>query len=89
VCRRHAGRRHYNAVRQFQRAHRRLQVVELLGKYNLAERCTRARIARELHVSRSVITRDLQALLHTHAICPTCGSAVPQERLAGRPQTGY
>jgi hypothetical protein len=80
VCRRNAGRRHYNSVRAFQRAYRRKQVVELLTTHSLTERGTRAWIARQLGVSRSVITRDIQALLYTHQQCETCGSLVPVDR---------
>ena len=41
---------------------RRGKVIALLARYPSYERGSRAKIARELGVSRSTITRDLQAL---------------------------
>jgi hypothetical protein len=81
VCRRNAGRRHYNNFRRLRRTWRRMRVAELLCKYGLLTHGARARIARELGVHKSVVTRDVQALLHTHAPCPCCGSVVRKERL--------
>jgi hypothetical protein len=65
VCKRNAGRRHYNSVRSFRRAFRRKQVADLLCRYGMIDRGVCARIARELGVHRSVITRDVQSLLTT------------------------
>jgi hypothetical protein len=80
VARRAAGRRHFNAVRRFQRAYRRMQVARLLLKYGqdgLRAHGLRARIARELGVSRGTITRDVQALIERSRLrCPLCSSEV-------------
>jgi hypothetical protein len=80
VCRRNAGRRHYNAVRQVRRDYRRVQVARLLLKYgqdNLPLHGLQARIARELGVSPATISRDVQALLaEMRGSCPVCGSQV-------------
>jgi hypothetical protein len=63
VCRRAAGRSRYHALRQFQRAQRRCQVVHLLGKYGLGRYGVLSRIARDLGVHRSTISRDVAVLL--------------------------
>lgn len=81
VCKRNRGRRRYNILRKFKQSHRRMQVAELLAKYGLTTHGSYARIARELGVHKSVVTRDVQALLHTQTACPTCGSLVPRDRL--------
>jgi hypothetical protein len=67
VCRRAAGRRHYNSVRRFRALHRRCELVRLLsGKGGLTDRGTQARLARELGVSRSTVCRDMAVLLRGH-----------------------
>jgi hypothetical protein len=63
VCRRAAGRSRYHALRRFQRAQRRCQVAHLLGKYGLGRYGVLSRIARDLGVHRSTITRDVAVLL--------------------------
>jgi hypothetical protein len=84
VCRRSAGRRRYHAVRRLRRDLRRERVAELLLRYGLG-RGVQARIARELGVHRSVITKDVQALLDTYAACPCCGSFVPRDQIGTGP----
>jgi hypothetical protein len=61
-CRLAGGRRRYNAERRARRELRRLEVASMLHKYGGA-RGAQARIARELEVSPSVISRDVRALL--------------------------
>ena len=61
VCRRAGGRRHYNAVRQFQAAQRLLQVLALLNDFGLG-RGSQSRIAERLGVHRSTICRDVAKL---------------------------
>jgi hypothetical protein len=67
VCRRNAGRRHYNATRTVRRALRRREVARLLlkygGLYGPASHGLQARIARQLGVNRSTICRDVWAIL--------------------------
>lgn len=53
VCKRNAGRRHYNSMRSLQRTLRRFKVVELLGKYGILDHGVFARIARELGFTRA------------------------------------
>src|ERR1700722_10042579 len=85
VCRRAAGRRRYNAWRQFMRAYRRTQVAKLLLEFIKAGRGTGPRgilgelneIARQLGVSRSTISRDVQALQRQFHPCPHCGKPAP------------
>jgi hypothetical protein len=79
VCKRNAGRRHFNSVRNFQRAHRRKQVVELLVRYGMIDHGVKARIARELGVHKCTITRDVKYLLEATRPCPRCGSLIPME----------
>jgi AraC-like DNA-binding protein len=62
AAKRAAGRRHYNAVRQFCAEHRRLAVSKLLIRIGWRRGC-QTEIARKLGVSRSTICRDLQTLL--------------------------
>ena len=77
VCRRASGRRHYNSVRQFRALMRRREVLELMA--NLGDPLawgSRARIARQLGVSRSTICRDFQYILvrmREGKTCPLCG----------------
>jgi len=78
INRRAGGRRRYNAWRGFKRAHRHRLVVQLLRQYGMLKHGVNARIARELGVSKSTITRDVQALLDSFARCPCCGYPVPQ-----------
>jgi hypothetical protein len=63
--RRAGGRRRYNARRAFQRALREDKVAALLIRSGngLFERGTLARIARDLGVHRSTVTRDVARLL--------------------------
>ena len=77
VCRRAAGRRRYNAVRQFRAAYRQVEVIRLLRQYGLFTHGTQARIARELGVSRATICRDVAAILASTYPCPHCLLPVP------------
>jgi hypothetical protein len=72
VIARAGGRRRYNAKRQNEALIRRCRMLELFAEYGHGPG-VRARIARELGVHRSTITRDFQAVVwvHEHA-CPTC-----------------
>jgi hypothetical protein len=81
VCKRSAGRRRYNAWRTFKKEYRRKQVAELLAQYGLLDHGVQARMARELGVHKSVISRDVQFLLTQRVECPCCGSLVPRDRL--------
>jgi hypothetical protein len=63
VCRRAAGRNRYHALRRFRRAQRRCRVAHLLGKYGLGRYGVLSRIARDLGVNRSTISRDVTVLL--------------------------
>jgi IS30 family transposase len=61
AARRAGGRRRYNATRQFLAAERRLKVARLVHEYG-NDWGVRARIAQELGVHRSTVTRDIQAI---------------------------
>ncbi|HVS36840.1 MAG TPA: HTH domain-containing protein [Gemmataceae bacterium] len=75
VCRRAAGRRHYNGVRRCRAIVRRAEVARLLRVPGaLFDRGTQARLARQLSVSRSTICRDVAALMLLGRPCPTCGA---------------
>jgi hypothetical protein len=83
VCRRNAGRRHYNAVRSLRRALRRREVARLLLEYSQRSgglaHGLQARIARELGVSQGTVSRDVRFLLEQGrraCACPLCGSRV-------------
>jgi hypothetical protein len=79
VCRRAAGRRHYNAVRSSRRLERRLKVARLLLKYSRqaglgSSRGIYARVARELGVHRGTISRDVRSIQEDWRrarLCPT------------------
>jgi hypothetical protein len=64
----------FRARRQFYRDWRRKRVVELLSEYRPLDHGAKERIARELGVHRSVITRDVQFLLGEFRACPHCGA---------------
>ena len=70
--RRAGGRSHYNSLRGFNADLRRVEVGKLVTEYGVG-RGIRARIARELNVHPSTVTRDVQKLwgFGVHA-CPTC-----------------
>jgi hypothetical protein len=75
VCRRAAGRRHYNGVRRVRALLRRREVARLLlVKGGLTTRGTQAALARELGVSRSTISRDVAYLLRQSRPCRCCGA---------------
>ena len=61
VCRRASGRRHFNAVRRFRQSRRRCKVIDLVVQYGAFTHGTQARVARELGVSESTISRDVRA----------------------------
>ena len=71
ACRRAGGRRRYNAVRQFKALLRRQRVVELLLRWGM-RRGVQSRIAVELGVHRSTVSKDVAALLPEHPPCPEC-----------------
>ena len=79
VCRRANGRRHYNALRQFQALIRRHALLELLasGRYgSLGDHGVQTRLAAVLGVHRTTVCRDIQVLLQQareHRACPLCG----------------
>ena len=79
--RRASGRRAYNALRRDLAAFRRLDVAQLLFKYGGLPG-VQARIARELGVSESVVSRDRKKLLFEVQVCPSCGSYRPRSRLS-------
>jgi hypothetical protein len=82
VCRRAAGRNHYNSLRTLWKRLRRRKVFELLAKYGLVEHGVVARIAAERSVSRTVC-RDLMALVEWTHPCPHGGEPVPPEFVNG------
>jgi hypothetical protein len=68
---------------------RRQQVLELVLECGGLHRGVQSRIAEVLGVHRSVISKDLKALLPLVAICPTCGATRPREEWdAGGPGAG-
>jgi DNA-binding NarL/FixJ family response regulator len=60
ICRRASGRRRYNFQRQLDAMDRRKEVARLLMLYGHRLRGVQFRIARELGVSESTISRDVQ-----------------------------
>lgn len=71
--RRASGRRKYNALRQFNGDLRRVVVGRLLTEYGFV-RGTNARIAKDLGVHASTVTRDLRRILNPDdgKKCSTC-----------------
>jgi hypothetical protein len=64
AARRAGGRRHYNSIRNLQRVFRRLEVIQLAGRYGgFTEYGIQARIARALGVNRSTACRDINAII--------------------------
>lgn len=68
-----SGRRKYNALRQFNADLRRIEVGKLLTEYGFI-RGTNARIAKDLGVHASTVTRDLRRILNPDdgRACPVC-----------------
>lgn len=62
IFRRAQGRRRYNNERQEAARERRDEVARLLDLYGPKRRGVRARIARELGVSRATVTRDVRVV---------------------------
>jgi predicted DNA-binding transcriptional regulator YafY len=60
ICRRASGRRRYNLQRQMSAMDRRKEVAKLLTLYGRRARGVQLRIARELGVSESTISRDIR-----------------------------
>jgi hypothetical protein len=89
IFRRAGGRRRYNLERQRAAAARLAEVERLLALYGAWRRGVRARIARELNVSRATVTRDVQlielwAWAQAHpvqAVMRLWGDAGPAERM--------
>jgi hypothetical protein len=79
VCRRHAARRRWNAVRRVVAEDRRRQVLELVLALGGLQRGTQSRIAAALGVHRSTICKDLRRLLPLATSCPTCGALPPRD----------
>ncbi len=72
ASRRAGGRSHYNSMRQFHAAMRRIKVEQLFAEYGFVHGA-KARIARELDVSPSTITRDIQRLSGSkEKVCREC-----------------
>jgi DNA invertase Pin-like site-specific DNA recombinase len=70
--RRAGGRRKYNSVRRFRADMRRVEVQKLFAEYGFAHGA-RSRIARELNVHRSTVSRDVRKLWAPEGeTCPTC-----------------
>ncbi len=80
VARRAAGRRHYNAMRQLRRELRRLELLERTPSLGLLMTRTgvQKRLAAELGVSPSTISRDVKAILLSYRPCPLCGHWMPR-----------
>jgi hypothetical protein len=79
VCRHHAARRRWNAVRRVVAADRRRQVLELVRALGGLTRGTQSRIAAALGVHRSTICKDLRRLLPLATPCPACGTLQPRD----------
>lgn len=70
------GRRAYNSRRQRMAVLRRAEMLRLFNQYGTGYG-VRARIARELGVARSTITRDFREAVWLHQQpCPTCGTVL-------------
>jgi hypothetical protein len=72
------GRRHYHAMRRLQRDLRRHKVTDLLAQHGLGPG-VQARISRELGLSQATISRDVDAILLSSALCTCCGTLVPKD----------
>jgi hypothetical protein len=69
------GRKRFNSARQSRAAFRRTCVARLLYfQGSMLDHGVQARIARELGVSRSTISRDVAYLLRLTHTCPHCGA---------------
>lgn len=77
--RRAGGRRKYNSIRQLEAHLRRLEVAQGLREHGWVHG-VQARLARELGVSESTISRDVAWLMFDLSPCPTCDSPVSRKR---------
>jgi biotin operon repressor len=82
VARRAAGRRHYNAVRNFRQFWRRMLILRMSPNLGALIRRSgeQKRLAADLGVSRSTICRDVKAILEMGYPCPTCGHFRPRPK---------
>ena len=86
--RRAAGRRHYNAQRQFSADFRRIEVQSLIREYGFGHGVM-ARIARELGVAASTSRRDIRRLSCTiEKACPTCERTMTDKNGTGSRKSG-
>lgn len=89
VCKRAAGRRHYNAKRRAEARKRYLQVVEAVIPSGGRKRGTQAQLARVLGVHRSTICRDvakwrrflLEVMRRYRALIEDKGSRVDADKI--------
>jgi putative protein kinase ArgK-like GTPase of G3E family len=62
--RRAGGRAHYNTIRKYRALMRQIEVLRLFDVYSGFIYRVQARIARELGVSRSTVSRDVKKIFH-------------------------
>jgi DNA invertase Pin-like site-specific DNA recombinase len=75
-----AGRTRYNKRRQLRAIFRRSLVAEGIRVHGFG-RGAAAAIARELHVSRWTVARDMKIIIGTaNLVCPLCQGYVPKNR---------
>jgi hypothetical protein len=88
AARRAAGRRRYNARRQFRAAIRRKKIIDLWEEladgsgWSIFGRGSQTQLAQILGVNRSTICRDLKVIMARNRMvaCPTCDSALSISR---------
>ena len=77
VCKRAAGRAHYNSIRTYRAELRRGEVLQLLQEWGWGHG-TQARIARCLGVSAATVSRDVARILPLYTECRHCGWLRPR-----------
>lgn len=83
AARRAGGRRRYNAGRHEDMLLRRYRLANLLDEFGL-DRGAQSRMAEELGVNRSTISRDIVAVLGSRTTaCPTCSTRLTPEQWKG------
>jgi hypothetical protein len=79
LCRRAGARRRWNSLKTFLATERRRHVLELVIELGGLQWGAQSAIARQLHVHRSTISKDIKRLMPLARPCEGCGFLRPRD----------